>query len=113
MINREDRHYVHEFIVLDLSIRSLQNDFSTLETLRMKKLYLTIIERLLKDLRNDYFNRKRELAKKGIRLVRWVKIDEYFSDVIVATPGEDLALRYANQALKTQVEEILIDYINK
>lgn len=108
MINREDRHYVHEFIVLDLAIRSLQKDFAALETLKMKKFYLSIVEQLLKDLRHEYYNRKRVLSRKGIRIVRWVKLDEYFSDVIMATAGEDIALRYANQALKTEVEQLLI-----
>lgn len=112
MINREDRHYVHEFIVLDLAIRSLQNDLATLETLKMKKFYLSIIEQLLKNLRHDYHNRKRLLSHKSIRIVRWVKLDEYFSDVILATSGEDVPLRYANQALKTEVEQLLIQKVN-
>lgn len=113
MINLEDRHNVHEFIVLDLAIRSLQNDFASLETLKMKKFYLSIVEPLIKELRHDYYNRKRVLAKKGIRIARWVKLDEYFSDVIMATAGEDVALRYANQALKTEVEMLLINQMNK
>ncbi|MGE7114791.1 hypothetical protein [Lysinibacillus sp. NPDC047702] len=34
-------------------------------------------------------------------------------DLTVTTPREDEVLRYANQALKTQVEELLLSHINK
>ncbi|MGE7987966.1 hypothetical protein [Lysinibacillus fusiformis] len=35
------------------------------------------------------------------------------SDVHIATAGNDVVLRYANMALKTQVEKLLIIYQNK
>ncbi len=41
------------------------------------------------------------------------KIDEYFSDVQVATAGNDVVLRYASMALKTEVEKLLISHQNK
>ncbi|TKI70190.1 hypothetical protein FC756_08300 [Lysinibacillus mangiferihumi] len=56
---------------------------------------------------------KRLLAKDKIRVVKWEKIDEYFSDLTVATAGEDLVLTYANMALKTQVEKLLLSHQNK
>jgi len=45
--------------------------------------------------------------------VKWEKIDEYFSDLTVATVGEDLVLTYANMALKTQVEKLLLSHQTK
>lgn len=109
MISREDRHAVHEFIVLDLAVRSLQYDYVMLETLKMKKFYIRIIEPVLKELQKDYYNRKRLLAKKNIRVVRWTKIDQYFSDVVIATAGEDAVLRYAGNALKMEVEQLILE----
>gem|GEM_PF-6617088 len=44
--------------------------------------------------------------------MRWVKTDEYFSDLI-ATAGEDFVLTYANMAMKTQVEKLLLSHLNK
>ncbi|GLC88923.1 aconitate hydratase [Lysinibacillus piscis] len=113
MINCEVRQEVHGFLILDLAIRSLQNDLSTLETLKMKKFYLGIVEQALKNLRHDYYNYKRRLAKKGIHIVCWMKVNEYFSDVKIATQGNDTILRYAKQALKSQVEQLLLHYMNK
>lgn len=107
MINGEDRSVLYEFIKLDMAIRSLQQDYSSLEKLKMSKIYIHIVEDLLKDIRHDFYNKKRALAKKHIAVVKWVKIDEYFSDVIIKTAGEDEVLRYANQALKAQVEELI------
>jgi len=79
----------------------------------MSKVYLPILEKLLKDITQDYYNSKRLLAKDKIRVVKWEKIDEYFSDVHVATAGNDVVLRYANQAIKTQVENLLLSHQNK
>jgi len=79
----------------------------------MSKVYLPILEKLLKDVTQDYYNSKRLLAKDKIRMVKWEKIDEYFSDVHVATAGNDVVLRYANQAIETQVENLLLSHQNK
>ncbi|ATP40682.1 aconitate hydratase [Solibacillus sp. R5-41] len=116
MLSIDHRQLVHEYLVLDLAVQSLQTDYSKMEQteqMKMKKIYLPIIDNILKSVRNDYLNQKRLLAKDKIRVVKWVKIDEHFSDVVVATVGEDITLRYAKQALKTQVEQLIIGRMNK
>ena len=113
MINFEQRRLLHQYLILELAIQSLQCDYKTLEQLKMQAIYLPFVDRLLKNVRNDYFNLKRVLAKQKIRVVEWQQIDEYFSDVRIATAGEDVVLRYAKQALKTQVEMLLINQLNK
>ncbi|WP_236690796.1 aconitate hydratase [Lysinibacillus xylanilyticus] len=79
----------------------------------MSKIYLHIVEDLLKNIRHDSYNKRRVLAKKNIAVEKWVKIDEYFSDVIIKTAGEDEVIRYANQALKAQVENLMPSRLNK
>ncbi|MGE8037689.1 aconitate hydratase [Lysinibacillus sp. NPDC093692] len=113
MLNIEQRQLFHKFVILDMAIQSLQRDFKVIENLKMSKVYLPILEKLLKDITQDYYNSKRLLAKAKIRVVKWEKIDEYFSDVHVATAGNDVVLRYANQAIKTQVENLLLSHQNK
>ena len=113
MLNPEQRQLFHKFIILEMAVQSLQRDFPVFENMKMSKVYLPIIEKLLKDISQDYYNTKRLLAQKNIRLVKWEKIDEYFTDIHVATPGNDVVLRYANMALKTQVEKLLLSLQNK
>ncbi|MEQ6855586.1 aconitate hydratase [Lysinibacillus capsici] len=108
MINAEQRQTLHKFIVYDMAIQSLQRDYKVIENLKMCKVYLPILDNLLKAITNDYYNLKRLLAKEKIKIVKWTKDDEHFSDLTVTTPGEDLVLTYANQALKTQVERLLL-----
>uniref|UniRef100_UPI0020BF6F51 aconitate hydratase n=1 Tax=Lysinibacillus sp. D4B2_S17 TaxID=2941225 RepID=UPI0020BF6F51 len=72
---------------------------------------LPLMDALLKDLRQEYYDLKRQLTQQRIRVVGWHRVDEYFSDLQVATAGNDVVLRYANQALKTQVEKLLINHI--
>lgn len=111
MIKREDRQVLYEYIKLDMAIKSLQRDYDSLASLKMSKVYINIVDALLKDIRNDYYNKKRILAKQKIEVVRWVKIDQYFSEVTIRTPGEDEVHQYANQALKTHTEELIFSYL--
>lgn len=111
MINAEQRQLLHQYLILDLAIQSLQCDYKTLEQLKMKAIYLPFVDRLMESVRQDCFNLKQQLAKQKIRVVGWSRIDAYFSDVRIATAGEDEILRYANQALKTEVEQLLIQLI--
>lgn len=113
MINREQRQLLHKFVIYDMAIQSLQRDYSVIENLKMSTVYLPILDKLLDDLAQEYYNSKRLLAKDKIRVVKWEKNDEYFSDLTVATAGEDLVLTYANMALKTQVEKLLNQHLYK
>ncbi|WP_255505010.1 hypothetical protein [Lysinibacillus sphaericus] len=76
MINHEDRPILYDYIKLDVAIRSLQQDYSSLEKLKMSKVYLNVVDGLFKDLRNDFYNKKRVLAKKNIEVVKWVNVDK-------------------------------------
>ncbi|WP_291759923.1 aconitate hydratase [Lysinibacillus sp. UBA5990] len=113
MLKPEQRKLFHKFLILEMAVQSLQRDLPVIENLKLSKIYLPILERLLKDITLDYYDSKRWLAKYKIRLVKVEKIDEYFSDVHIATAGNDVVLRYANMALKTQIEKLLISHQNK
>lgn len=113
LINLKDRQTLHQFIILELAIRTLQADFQKLEHLKLKSLYMTWTEQLLNILYPIYYSQKQALSTKHIRVVRWHKINEHFSEVLIATSGENLTLQYANQAIKVEVEEFLSDVIAK
>lgn len=113
MLKPEQRKLFHKFLILEMAVQSLQRDFSVIENLKLSKVYLPMLEKLLIDITQDYYNSKRLLAKDKIRLVKIEKIDEYFSDLTVTTAGEDQVFTYANMALKTQVENLLISHQNK
>ncbi|KOY80505.1 hypothetical protein [Lysinibacillus macroides] len=112
MLNREQQRLLHQYLLLDLAVRSLRHDTIVAEHFKMKRIFLPSIDRLLKQLHKDYFDVKGQLAKQKIRLVGWHRIDDYFSEVQIATAGSDEVLRYANQALKTQVEELIHHYLH-
>lgn len=113
MIKPDERRNVHELILLDMAVKSLQNDYDVLGNLKMSVVYIKIVDDLLKNIRNDYFNRKRMLAKQKIEVVKWIHIDQYFSDVVLKTSGEDVVLRYAKQALKTKTEDLIFKYLKE
>lgn len=112
MMNFEQRRLLHKYVVYDMAVQSLQRDYKVIENLKMSKVYLPILDKLLDDISQECYNSKRLLAKDKIKIVQWVKKDEYFSDLIVATAGEDQVLTYANMALKTQVEKLLTQHLN-
>lgn len=112
MIKADERQILHKYLLLELAVKSLQIDYQKAEQFKMKIVFLPLMDSLLKELRQEYFNLKRQLAQHRIRVVGWQPVDEYFSDVQVATAGNDVVLRYANQALKSQVEKLLINHIS-
>lgn len=113
MISFEQRRLLHKYVVYDMAVQTLQRDYKVIENLKMSKVYLPVLDKLLDDISQECYNSKRLLAKDKIRVVRWKKTDEYFSDLIIVTAGEDLILTYANMALKTQVEKLLLSHQNK
>lgn len=108
MMTFEQRELLHKHVVYDMAVKSLQQDYQKIEGLKMGKVYLPMLDKLLKDLSHDYYDSKRLLAKDKIKIVRWDKVDKNFSDLTVTTAGEDQVLTYANMALKTQVEKLLL-----
>lgn len=113
MIKTDERQLLHKYLLLELAVKSLQIDYQKAEQFKMKIVFLPLMDTLLKELRQELFNLKRQLEQLRIRVVGWQPVDEYFSDVQIATAGNDVILRYANKALKTQVEKLLINQINK
>ncbi|MGG2055919.1 aconitate hydratase [Lysinibacillus pakistanensis] len=111
MINFEQRRLLHKYVVYDMAVQSLQRDYKVIENLKLSKVYLPILDKLLDSISQECYNSKRLLAKDKIKVVKWVKTDEYFSNLIITTPGEDQVFTYANMALKTQVEKLLISHL--
>lgn len=76
MIKPEERRDVHQFILLEMAVKSavksLQNDYDKLGNLKMSKVYIEIVDVLLKVIRPDYYNKKRMLTKQRIEIVRWI-----------------------------------------
>ncbi|GED66248.1 hypothetical protein ACQKEY_02780 [Lysinibacillus fusiformis] len=58
MLNPEQRRLFHKFLILEMAVQSLQRDFSVIENLKMSKVYLPILEKLLKDITQDYYHSK-------------------------------------------------------
>ncbi|WP_366669000.1 hypothetical protein [Lysinibacillus fusiformis] len=58
MLKPEQRRLFHKFLILEMAVQSLQRDFSVIENLKMSKVYLPILDKLLKDICQDYYNSK-------------------------------------------------------
>lgn len=107
MISLEDRHRLHQFLMLMLAVQYLKKDLATLQTLKYADIFVPFVEKKLPQLLKTYEAEKTYFAKKNIHFIKWQKIDVYFSRVYVTTAGEDAHFTYANQAVKTQVVEIV------
>lgn len=103
----DERNQLHQYLILELAFQSLQKDHPQLAKLKMKNIYLVMVDSLLKKLKSDYYKSKQLLKRRGIQVIGWHRTSEYFSDIQKRTAGDDLHLNYANQALKTAVEEEL------
>lgn len=107
MIALQDRQLVYEFLILDLAIRSLQHDLENLAHLKFAELYVSQLSGILSNLQKDYQWRKNQLASKKIRFNKWVRVDTYFSDAILATAGEDEVIRFSTHVLKQNSQQLI------
>lgn len=107
MIHLDDRHRLHQFLMLELAIRYLKMDVDIFRTAKCSNVFVPFAENLLKDLLKQYNYEKQYFSNKKIRPLKWEKAGNHFSQVTVATAGEDAIFKYANQAVKTHVEDIL------
>lgn len=107
MINLQQRQQVHDFIVLDLAIRSLQHDYTRLTHLKLQTLYSYWLEVILRALNKQYQIQKKELASQQIQLVKYERLDAYFSEITITTTGDDAKFLYANNVLKQDVQTLL------
>ncbi|WP_328008133.1 hypothetical protein [Lysinibacillus xylanilyticus] len=64
MLNPEQRRLFHKFLILEMAVQSLQRDFSVIENLKMSKVYLPILEKLLKDITQEYYDSKKVVGKR-------------------------------------------------
>lgn len=111
MISFEQRDLLHNFLLLDLAIKSLQHDYKFVEQCKMNSVLLPLLDALLTKLRKEYFQLKHQLKQQKIKVIAWQPVDEYFINIQVATAGNDVELHYATQGLKTQVEHLIINYM--
>ena len=63
VINGEQRRLLHQYLPLDLAVKSLQHDLTVAEHFKMKRVFLPAMDALLK-LHKDYFQLKRQLAQQ-------------------------------------------------
>lgn len=112
MISFEQRQHVHELIVLDLAIRSLQHDYTRLTPLKLEKLYVHWLDYVLEQFQKLFQHKKQTLATDNIRLVNYQRLDDYFCEITISTSGNDATLLYANEVLKQDVEKLLFHHIH-
>lgn len=92
----------------DLAIRYLEKDLEALQTTKCAQLFNSFFEDILRQLRKQFKQERQYFTNKQIRIIRWQRMDDYFSKVFIATSGEDAVLTYANQAVKMHVEEVIM-----
>lgn len=112
MIDLNNRHRLHQFLMLELAIRYLKMDLEILTKTKCEKVFIYFTEAFIQKLTKQYIKERQYFHQQQIRLIGWKKIDAYFSEVSVTTAGEDAVFNYANQAVKTNVEELLMDCLN-
>lgn len=66
MLNPEQRRPFHKFLILEMAVQLSQRNFSVIENLKMSKVYLPILDELLKDkthkiitIQKDYWRKRK------------------------------------------------------
>ncbi|MEK4760738.1 hypothetical protein MHH85_10825 [Viridibacillus sp. FSL E2-0187] len=106
MIKHDQQIYVHNAIILELTIRTLERDKKHMENLKSNFAFKAWIEKELKNLTRDLRDVSRTLGMHGMKVLEGTKdIDEYFVAYTIKTRGNDKELRYSKVALRNKVNE--------
>ncbi|MEK4091745.1 hypothetical protein [Viridibacillus sp. FSL H8-0110] len=106
MIKQDHQIHIHNAIILELTIRTLERDKKHMDNLKASFAFKAWIEKELENLSRDLRDVSRTLGMNGMKVLEGTKdIDEYFIAYYVKTKGNDKELRYSKVALRNHVNE--------
>ncbi|MGE7933977.1 hypothetical protein [Viridibacillus arvi] len=106
MIHQDPQIHIHNAIILELTLRTLERDKKHMDSLKTNFAFKAWIDQELKNLTRDLRDVSRTLGIHGMKVLEGIKeIDEYFVAYTVKTRGNDKELRYSKVALRNQVNE--------
>lgn len=105
MINMEQHKLVHQQIILDLTIRTLERDRKLIDNLKSKMALNAWFEAKIVEAMKDKKKLKSELYKQGIRVENEKREDDFATSYEVLCRGTIEIIRYSNIALRNWTNE--------
>lgn len=105
MINMEQRKLVHQQIILDLTIRTLERDRKLIDNLKSQIALEAWFEAKIVETMKDKRKLKSELYKQGIRIENEKREDDFATSYEVLCRGTTEVIRYSNIALRNWTNE--------
>ncbi len=112
MMNGEQRQLVHNQIILDLAIRTLERDHKYVDGLKSKIALDAWFEVTIKEATKEKIKVKRQLSAQGIRIENERKEDDIISVYEVLHRGATEFIRYSNIALRNWTNEEIKRLLN-
>lgn len=105
MMNWEQKKLVHQQIILDLAVRTLERDRKQVDHLKSKIAFIDWFEQKIKEATKDKLKVKRQLSAQGIRIENEKREDDIITVYEVLYRGATEFIRYSNIALRNWTNE--------
>lgn len=105
MMNWEQKKLVHNQIILDLAVRTLERDRGQVDNLKSKIAFKDWFEQKIKEATKDKIKVKRQLSAQGIRIENEKREDDLITVYEVLYRGATEFIRYSNIALRNWTNE--------
>lgn len=112
MMSGEQRQLVHNEIMLDLAIRTLERDRKHIDSLKSKNAVEAWFDIKIKEATKERTQVKRQLSAQGIRIENEKKEDEIITVYEVLHRGATEFIRYSNIALRNWTNEEIKRLLN-
>ncbi|SOC42731.1 hypothetical protein SAMN05877842_113101 [Ureibacillus acetophenoni] len=103
-INSEIKSNIHLYVILELAIKSLQHDQKLFESFTVKRPYLSLCERQIEILKDEFQKVKRALLKQGVKYENYEVVKKNECMYYFLCRGEIIPFHYHGELLKKQVE---------
>lgn len=112
MMNWEQKKLVHNQIILDLAVRTLERDREQVDNLKSKIAFKDWFEQKIKEATKDKIKVKRMLSAQGIRIENEKREDDLITVYEVLYRGATEFIRYSNIALRNWTNEEIKRLLN-
>ena len=103
-LKKEVKSNIHLYVILELTIKSVQHDQKLFESFKVKRPYLSLCNQQLEVLSQEFKQLSNTLYKQGVKYEKYQRINHNDCIYSFICHGDVILFQYRGDALKEQVE---------
>jgi len=113
MIPSEDKNLAWNCIITQYVVKTLEHDLKAIQNsqIRIKEPYIDKIESILKQINQELSMIRKEMRKRGVKILKEEKIDDMFWQFTYLVRGYEGVFRPWTAAIRFQIKQKLMNLL--